>query len=285
MPVISIPTSFNIDVAFEVPSFGRRIASLLIDMAVEICYLIVASWLLGRLVENIDPWDEDGQHNLWAIQLLTIAPVFLYHIIMEITTNGQSVGKKIMNLRVVNRNGGKASISQFLIRWLLRVSDLWIVILLILLLSLGGGNMQTFFIFILGFGFLVTDIVLVASSKRAQRIGDLLAHTILIRTNKHEDLSSTIFREVGEDYSPLFPQVMHISDRDLNIIKNLLDNAHKTYRYDQLRTAADRVKDYLKIETDMEPYQFLDKLLEDYNYLSTNQHTSYSGTRSGHPGK
>ncbi|WP_018629688.1 RDD family protein [Niabella aurantiaca] len=273
MPVISIPTSFNIDVAFEVPSFGRRIASLLIDMAVEICYLITAFWLLGKLVENMDPWDEDGRHNLWAIQLLAIAPVFLYHIIMEITTNGQSVGKKIMHLRVVNNNGGKASVSQFLIRWLLRVSDLWIVIILILLLSLGGGgNMQTFFIFILGFGFLVTDIVLVASSKRAQRIGDLLAHTILIRTNKHEDLSNTIFREVREDYIPVFPQVMHISDRDLNIIKNLLDNAHKTHRYDQLRTAADRVKTYLKIETDMEPYQFLDKLLEDYNYLSTSQH-------------
>ncbi|MBZ4188538.1 RDD family protein [Niabella beijingensis] len=272
MPVISIPTSFNIDVAFEVPSFGRRMASLFIDMAVELCYIIAASWLVGKLTEQIGPWDEDGRHNLWAIQLLVMAPLFLYHIIMEITTNGQSIGKKIMHLRVVNDNGGKASISQFLIRWLLRVSDLWIVVILILLLTLGSSaDWQTFFIFLLGFGFLVTDIVLVASSKKSQRIGDLLAHTIVIRTNKHEDLSNTIFREVREDYVPVFPQVMHISDRDLNIIKNLLDNAHKTHRYDSLKMAADRVKDYLKIETDMEPYQFLDKLLEDYNYLSTNQ--------------
>jgi len=272
MPVISIPTSFNIDVAFEVPGFGRRMVSLLIDMAVEICYLISASWLADKLIGDEISWSEDGQHNLWAIQLLLIAPVFLYHIIMEITTNGQSVGKKIMHLRVVNRNGGKASVSQFLIRWLLRVSDLWIVILLALLLSMGNGTgLQTFFMFILGFGFLVTDIVLVASSKRGQRIGDLLAHTILIRTNKHEDLAETIFREVREDYIPVFPQVMQISDRDLNIVKNLLDNANRTHRYDSLRTAADRVKTYLKIETDMEPYQFLDKLLEDYNYLSTNQ--------------
>ncbi|MGJ7030525.1 RDD family protein [Niabella hirudinis] len=273
MPVISIPTSFNIDVAFEVPSFGRRMASLLIDMAVEVCYLISVSWLGARLFSDAFSWDEDGRHNLWAAQLLMIAPVFLYHIIMEITTNGQSVGKKIMHLRVVSHNGGKASVSQFLIRWLLRVSDLWIVILLILLLSMGGGtNLQTLFMFILGLGFLVTDIVLVASSKRAQRIGDLLAHTILIRTNRYEDLSDTIFREVRSDYVPVFPQVMQISDRDLNIIKNLLDNARKTYKYEGLRTAADRVKSYLKIETDMEPYQFLDKLLEDYNYLSTNQH-------------
>ncbi|SDD56838.1 RDD family protein [Niabella drilacis] len=282
MPVISIPTSFNIDVAFEVPSFGRRMASLLIDVAVEICYLISVSWLASRLFGDAFTWDEDGRHNLWAVQLLMIAPVFLYHIIMEVTTNGQSVGKKIMSLRVVNRNGGKASISQFLIRWLLRVSDLWIVILLLLLLSMGGGTTaQTLFMFILGFGFLVTDIVLVASSKRGQRIGDLLAHTILIRTNRHEDLSDTIFREVREDYMPVFPQVMQISDRDLNIIKNLLDNAGKTHRYEGLRTAAERVKTYLKIETDMEPYQFLDKLLEDYNYLSTSQHTLTHKTSEG----
>lgn len=272
MPVISIPTSFNIDVAFEVPSFGRRLASLLIDMVVEICYLIAAFWLIGKLAGPAYSWDEDAQYNLWALQLLAIAPVFLYHIIMEVTTNGQSVGKKVMKLRVVNDKGGKASISQFLIRWLLRVSDLWMVIILALLLSLSDGtNLQTFFMLLLALGFLVTDIVLVASSKRSQRIGDLLAHTIVIRTNKQQDLSATIFREVSEDYVPVFPQVMHISDRDLNIIKNLLDNAHKTHRYESLRAAADRVKQYLEIETDMEPYQFLDKLLEDYNYLSTRQ--------------
>ncbi|MCF3111340.1 RDD family protein [Niabella sp. CC-SYL272] len=273
MPVISIPTSFNIDVAFEVPSFGRRLASLLIDMAVEICYLIAASWLVEKLTGPASYWNEDAQYNLWALQLLTVAPVFLYHIIMEITTNGQSVGKKIMRLRVVNDKGGKASVSQFLIRWLLRVSDLWMVMILFLLLRLEGGgtSLQTFFILLLALGFLVTDIVLVASSKRSQRIGDLLAHTILIRTNRQEDLSATIFREVRDDYVPVFPQVMHISDRDLNVIKNLLDNAHKTHRYESLRSAADRVQQYLKIETDMEPYQFLDKLLEDYNYLSTRQ--------------
>ncbi|HEX7757519.1 MAG TPA: RDD family protein [Niabella sp.] len=269
MPVISIPTSFNIDVAFEVPSFGRRMAALLIDMVVEICYLIAAGWLINKIESGMYTWNEDSAYNRWAIGLIAAVPFFLYHPLMEITTNGQSIGKKIMQLRVVNVNGGKASISQFLIRWLLRVSDLWIVILLFLLLSFGGNSLQSALIFLFGFGFLLTDIILVASSKKSQRIGDMLAHTILIRLNRHQDLSNTIFREINEGYVPVFPQVMQINDRDLNVIKSLLDNARKTHQYDSLRPAADRVKGYLKLETDMEPYQFLDKLLEDYNYLST----------------
>lgn len=270
MPVISIPTSFNIDVSFEVPSFGRRMASLIIDIAVEMLYLYLAYWVLRKIAVDMNTYTEDGRYNYSALQLIIMVPFFLYHLIMEYTTNGQSVGKKIMGLRVVNENGGKASISQFLIRWLLRVSDLWFFILLILLATIGNNGWQGIFAFLLGFGFLIADIVLVATSKKGQRIGDMLAHTILIRSNKKEDLANTIFREVREDYVPVFPQVMRINDRDLNVIKNLLDSARKTNNYESLRVAADRVKGYLKIESNMEPYQFLDKLLEDYNYLSVN---------------
>ncbi|MBO9618659.1 MAG: RDD family protein [Niabella sp.] len=270
MPAISIPTSFNIDVAFEVPGFGRRLGALLIDMAVELCYLITASWLLGKIEAGMGVWDDAGGHNIWAIGLILMVPFFLYHPIMEITTNGQSIGKKVLGLKVVNSNGGKASISQFLIRWLLRVSDLWMVFLIFLLMTLGGDSVQSALAFLFGFGFLLTDVILVASSKKGQRVGDMLAHTIVIRINRDQDLSNTIFREVNEGYVPTFPEVMRINDRDLNVIKSLLDEARKTHKYDSLRSAADRVKGYLNISTDLEPYVFLDKLLEDYNYLSTN---------------
>ena len=134
MRVINVPTSFNIDVEFELPGFRRRMASLFIDMAIQLCYLVFAGRVI-RFIERSNSWDsEDASYNLWAVSLLLMVPVFVYHVVMEVATNGQSMGKKIMRLRVVNLNGGKASISQFIIRWLLRVSDLWIMILLFLLL-------------------------------------------------------------------------------------------------------------------------------------------------------
>ncbi|MFV0604273.1 MAG: RDD family protein [Niabella sp.] len=270
MPVISIPTSFNIDVEFELPSFGRRMIALLIDMVIQVCYLIMASRIVS-FIQKTNTWGfKDESHNLWAVNLLFMTPIFVYYIVMEITTNGQSLGKKLMKLRVVNINGGKASISQFMIRWLLRISDTWMVILLILLLSImvGYGNYETIIVLIFGFLFLLTDIVLVITSKRSQRIGDMLANTILIKTNTKESLDNTVFREVEDDYVPAFKAVMRLSDKDLNIIKTILDTSRKTGNYAYARTASDKIKNFLQIQSDLEPEDFLDRLLKDYNYLS-----------------
>ncbi len=60
-----------------------------------------------------------------------------------------------MKLRVVSINGGRPSISQLLIRWLLRISDLWIVILLFMLFYLlgSGGDTQGVIAFYLAWVF------------------------------------------------------------------------------------------------------------------------------------
>lgn len=266
MPIVSVPTSFNISLEFDAPGLGRRWVALLIDMVVQVLYVILASYLLSKISIG---FDSDAGFNQWAIGLLVMSPIFLYHILFESLTNGQSIGKKIMSLRVVSINGGRPSISQLLIRWLLRVSDLWIVILLVMLLTFrGGGDTEGMIAFTFGMAFLLTDIILVANSKKAQRIGDILAQTIVIKTSAKESLHNTIFREVEDGYIPAFPQVMRISDKDLNIIKNLLGNTKNSRHHDELAIAATKVKNYLQIETDMYPYEFLERLLKDYNYLS-----------------
>ncbi len=266
MPIVSVPTSFNISLEFDAPGLGRRWVALLIDMVVQVLYIILASYILNKISLG---FGSDAGFNQWAIGLIVMSPVFLYHIIFESLTNGQSIGKKIMQLRVVSINGGRPSISQLLIRWLLRVSDLWIIILLLMVFSLrAGGDAEGLMAFTFGMAFLLTDIILVANSKKAQRIGDVLAQTIVIKTSAKESLQNTVFTEVEEGYTPKFPEVMRISDKDLNIIKTLLSKAKSSKHHEELDLAAAKVKAYLKIETDMYPYEFLEKLLKDYNYLS-----------------
>src|SRR5450432_631151 len=133
MGVIKVPTNFNIDVEFEIPEFYRRLIALLIDVLIEFFYFKIALEIFNSIIRNTYYDDVDQQYNLQAIAMLLFLPILVYHIVMEITMNGQSVGKRIMGIRVVNENGGKASISQFLIRWLLRVSDVWIVVLIFVL--------------------------------------------------------------------------------------------------------------------------------------------------------
>ena len=270
MAVIKVPTNFNIDVEFEIPEFYRRLVSLIIDMVIQYFYLRIAGEIYNS-IENNSGFDTDTQYNLHAVGLLLFLPILLYHVVMEITMNGQSVGKKIMGIRVVNEIGGRPSISQFLIRWLLRVSDLWIAVLLVIIVSNPdfGRDIETTFIVLAALAFLITDIVLVVSSKKGQRIGDTLAKTILIRINTKSNIEDTVFIDVADSYVPSFPQIMQLSDKDINAIKSILETARKKGDYNMAEAASYKIKAHLKIESTIPPFDFLDVLLKDYNYLST----------------
>jgi uncharacterized RDD family membrane protein YckC len=270
MAVIKVPTNFNIDVEFQIPEFYRRLISLLIDVIIEYFYLRIALEIFRSIINN-SSLDTDSQYNLQAVGLLLILPILLYHVVLEITMNGQSIGKKILGIRVVNEIGGRPSISQFMIRWLLRVSDVWIVIIIFILASNDdfSRNPETAFIVLAALAFLITDIVLVVSTKKGQRIGDILAKTILIRTNTKGNIEDTVFVEVADSYVPSFPQIMQLSDKDINAIKSILETARKKSDFNMAEAASSKIKAHLRIESSMSPFDFLDVLLKDYNYLST----------------
>jgi uncharacterized RDD family membrane protein YckC len=272
MPAIKVPTTFNIDVEFDVPEFYRRLLALLIDMVIEFSYVVIAGKVYEAIFRNYYGFDDDSQYNLGAIGLLFFLPVLVYHVALEILMNGQSVGKKIMGIRVVTENGGRPGISQLFIRWLLRISDLWIAMLIIFLAAnpvFFMNRWDTFFVVLLAVGFLITDIVLVVSSKKGQRIGDMLAHTILIRSRSKADIEETVFQEVADSYIPSFPQIMQLSDKDINSIKSILQTARKKGDFHLAAVAADKIKHHLSINTSMSPFDFLDVVLKDYNYLSS----------------
>lgn len=270
MAVIKVPTTFNIDVEFEIPEFYRRMVALIIDGLICFFYIKIAVAIYDSIRNNSSPFDTDTRYNLWTLYLLMVfLPPLIYHAIMEITMNGQSVGKKIMGMRVVNENGGRASISQFLIRWLLR--DIWFILLFFLGIYMAGegSKIESTVIILLVIGYFIAEIVLVVSSQKGQRIGDILAHTILIKTNAKASIEETVFQEVADTYTPSFPQIMQLSDRDINAIKSILETARKKGDDNMAWAASEKIKSHLKIDSTMPPFQFLDLLLKDYNYLST----------------
>jgi hypothetical protein len=110
---------------------------------------------------------------------------------------------------------------------------------------------------------------LVVSTRKAQRIGDILAKTILIRTNTKGNIDDTVFIAVADNYVPSFPQIMQLSDRDINAIKSILETARKRNDFHMAAAASEKIKAHLKIDSPMSPFDFLDVLLKDYNYMST----------------
>lgn len=274
MSVIRVTTSFNLDIDFEASPFHRRLFAWAIDFFILIFYIIVMSKILRAVDESMTD-DVHHDYNMMGVWWLLFLPFFIYHPTCEILMNGQSVGKKLMGIKVVNENGGRASISQFIIRWLIRTSDLAMILIVVLILfSMAYPDqayfMTKYFAGMVGGAFLlfIVDIILV-NWRKQQRLGDMLAHTILIKTKQKTSIDDTIFLQVGEGYAPSFPQVMQLSDRDINALKSILDAARKHNDYNLALNASEKIKAHLHIETSLSPFDFLEILLKDYNALAT----------------
>lgn len=214
---------------------------MIIDWVIISLYWKLAQLLAMAILSG--PGGESDYDVVVVAWEITGIPVLLYFLLSEIWMNGQTLGKKIMRIRVVNMDGGRPSLGQFFIRWLLRPVDFVITLCL-------GGLLSVIF------------------SKYSQRLGDLAAGTILISTNARAGLEETVFMETAQDYVPQFPQVMRLSDRDLNTVRSLLERAKGSDNFHIAATAAEKIKAVLHIESGMPPYEFLETLLKDYNYIS-----------------
>jgi len=267
MGAIKIQTAFNIELEFEIPEFHRRLFAWAIDVVMQILYYKIATTILSRSLTLADVSSEGGQYNLWGLYMMIIVPIFAYHLICEITMNGQSIGKKLLGIRVVSENGGRPAVSQFIIRWLIRTGDYTIIIILLLSVFI-LINKELLIFLAASLMLLLTDIILVVSSKKGQRLGDMLAHTILVRTAARGSMEETVFMEVADNYIPVFPQIMRLSDRDINAIKSILDTARKKGDFHLAAMASEKIKSHLNINSPLSPFDFLDTLLKDYNYLS-----------------
>ncbi len=270
MATIRVSTNFNIDLEFPAASFHRRLLAWLIDVLFILIYFFTVVKILTSLYNSSFFSDGTGE-SIGATFMLLIIPILSYHLISELLMNGQSLGKRITGLKVVNEHGGRPSISQFIIRWLIRTSDYMVVVIALSIPTGFGGNASSFWQVGAAFFLLVTDIILVNASPKGQRLGDMLAHTMLIRINQQGTINDTIFLNVHDGYIPSFPQVMSLSDRDINALKGILDAARKQHDYNLAERAADKIKFHLKIESQISAFDFLEILMKDYNYLSANR--------------
>ncbi|RYZ53787.1 MAG: RDD family protein, partial [Chitinophagaceae bacterium] len=131
MSIVRIATHFNIDIEFTAPPFYRRLAAWVIDIVIQIVYLIVALRMLNWLTLAMP--GNDSNMKIWALSLLLFLPLALYHVILEITMQGQSIGKKLLGIKVVSENGGRPSIGQFIIRWLMRTMDISVIMMIMMI--------------------------------------------------------------------------------------------------------------------------------------------------------
>jgi uncharacterized RDD family membrane protein YckC len=250
---VKLDTGFNIEVDFEITPFHKRFFAWVMDLVILIAYYLIAVRLLEAVLGPI------REIPVW-IRVIIGLPLLLYHLLCEILLNGQSVGKKALGIKVIAADGGHPSISQYLIRWMFRLVDfpVWVMPAIF-------ENTLPFWCAVFLFGGLACLII----TPYSQRIGDLVAGTIVIDTRTRTSWQDTVFTELEGSYQPRYPQVMNLSDKDINTLKSIIDTVQKKSDYDLSMRIGDRIKSKLQIESDQDSLEFLITLLKDYNYYST----------------
>lgn len=261
MSIISISTAFNIDLEFEVAEFHKRLLAYILDFILLVIFLYSMKYLLyAGLLLNFE--------ESTGLDILVVSvPMLLYSLLTELWMNGQTVGKRIMGIRVISLEGGEPTLGQFILRWITKFFE-WPF--LFGYIAFSNANMIAY-AFITGL-FGIAVVIIIAVSPKNQRLGDMIAGTVVVNAKSSLTVADTVFMDINKtDYKVMFPQVMRLSDRDINTIKSVLTQAGKRNNYEMCHRVAIKIKEVLDIETDLYVDQFLEKLLEDYNYLATKE--------------
>lgn len=244
MPDISINTTQNVNINFSVASIGARMGAYLTDGAVKLCYHFLLQWTILSGI-SFDEAIRDSWSMMAIIGLLYL-PVMLYSLVQESLMEGQTIGKKLLGIKVVKIDGYQASFFDYLIRWVLRLIDI-------------SGS------------FYMAGVISMAMSKNHQRLGDLAAGTAVISLKNKINISHTILEQLSEDYQPVFAQVIRFSDNDIRIIKETYKNAINNNDLKTIRKLIDKMESVSGIKQGaMSDSKFINTIIKDYNYYTGN---------------
>ncbi len=259
MNMVTVSTPFNIHLDFEVAALQRRILAWIIDILVMMLFAWGIRGLMGLIAET------KTNYPIGLDLLLVSMPLLFYHLAMELVFQGQSLGKMAVGIRVLSLEGGEPNLGQYLMRWVFRAWE-WPFVFGVIAFNTWGMIGQVMVCCFFGIIVLIT----ISVSQKHQRFGDMAAGTAVVDTKKQFSINDTIFQEISPDnYKVAFPEVMRLSDRDINAIKAVLTQTRETGRFETAHRIAGRVKEVLNIDSRLEVLDFLEKLLDDYNYLAT----------------
>ena len=242
MQTIRITTSQNIDIDYEVAGLGERIIARLIDLAIFFL-IFIAGMFFASIFEL---FRDTGIGTIIVITIYCVLFVF-YDLIFEIFMNGQSIGKRIMKIKVISLDGSQPRIGQYLLRWVFRIVDF-------LIMEPG-----------------VVALVVAAVSEKPQRVGDIVAGTMLIRTNPRTQADSIVFKPMYDGYQPVFKEAAQLTDKDIELINEIINAYIKTGNNVVVYNMALKIKEHLHITppNGMNDMLFLQTIIKDYSHTSS----------------
>jgi uncharacterized RDD family membrane protein YckC len=245
MQSIDIQTTQNVTINYELALLRDRILAFSLDFIIVLaaCFFLILLflvWMLPSMGLDLD-------QEIWY---LFVAPVYtFYTLTLESLCNGQTVGKMALQIKVIRIDGKQAKFLDYLLRWCFRLLDIWF-----------------------SFGALAT--VLISSSPKSQRLGDIVANTAVVKAspNLFVSLKDVLKINTKETYEPLYPMVKHFKEADVLLMKQTLER-YKKYRNtahkEALSLLVQRISEKLNLkESPKNPEKFIRTVIKDYIVLT-----------------
>lgn len=224
-------TNQNIEIDLELGSLGERIVAFIIDMLIMICFIIGMSILVNQI--GIGDW----------VQYLFYIPLMFYSIAFEYFGNGQTLGKRAMNIKVVKLDGTTPTISSYLFRWLFRIIDIFLYPIMF-----------------------APAVITIIATKNGQRIGDLAAGTTVIKL-RNVGAAQAFKANAKDDHIVTFSGVKILKDDQIELIKKALKMRKEGYNQEGVQVLAEKIKEKLHIESDLPDVKFLYTIVADYEFV------------------
>jgi len=241
MKTISVNTTQNVAIEYELALLRDRIFAYIIDMLIfTVAYSVVGGILLASISGS-------GAQQV-VTYALWLGFVF-YSLGMEYFMNGQSFGKKALKLKIIKISGEEAGLSDYIGRWAFRMVDIY-------------------------FSFGSIACILIGSSQKAQRIGDIVANTAVVYLRPSRDVS---IRQIvnsynSQNYQVTYYEAKSFTDSEMLVLKSVIERCDK-YNNDAheeaLLQAAEVIKQRLGLEGRIyDSRAFLKTILNDYIVLT-----------------
>jgi hypothetical protein len=113
-------------------------------------------------------------------------------------------------------------------------------------------------------------VIVVAVGGKGQRIGDVVAGTSVIKLIKQNEISASDIFVIPEiEYVPTFPQVVHLTERDIELIQRALEVNRDQGNVQPVMAVTERIKSLLGVQTDLPPVKFLYIVVKDFQHLTS----------------
>ena len=245
METIKITTSQNVEIDYAVAGLGDRMIARIIDLGIFGGISYVAMIIFTAVSATSGDSNFMKSTGFIVTGIIWLALFVFYDLIAEIFFNGQSIGKRIMKIKVVSLNGARPSVGQYILRWLFRAVDFGVTL----------GSLA---------------VVTVALTDDKQRTGDMIAGTTLVKTEPLNKFKDLFFQEPGAEHVITYPEVSQLSDKDINLIHEVIKYFNATGNNLLVYKLAMRVKAFLGVSypPEINEYQFLEIVVQDYTTLT-----------------